>query len=83
MVELIEKLRRSFSSARAGLLLLSFSLASLLVLPPLFRAVNMFWVFLMFYAFLCHLAYSCAPHWAAVFLWPLLEADQLEKFRWK
>lgn len=77
MVQLIEKLQRSFSSARAGLLLLAFSLASLLVLSPLFWAVNMFWFFflMLFYAFLGHLAYSCTPHWAAVFLWPLLEGD--------
>lgn len=77
MVELIEKLQRSFCSARAGLLLLAFSLAFLLVLSPFFWAVNMFLGFflMLFYAFLGHLAYSCAPHWAAVFLWPFLETD--------
>lgn len=74
LVEQIEKLQRGFNSVWAGLVLLVFSLASLLFLLPLFLAISIFWCFnaiLLFSATLCQS------------LWLLFEADQLGNFRWK
>lgn len=81
--ELVEKLQRSFCSARAGLLLIffphciPFDSASFIL-----GHQYVLYFSTLFFSFFClPVVLLCAR--AAMSPWPLLKAAQLEKFGWK